>query len=270
MYLADCHTHSHCSHDAQFSMAEMAKGAIDAGFQEICITDHVDLRCWKDYVPRERYDWSPHVKSYREAVERWGDRVTIRLGAELGEAVTDFAKAERYLADMPEETDFVICSLHLMGEQYGRRDLYHITREDLAHYDDIVTTYLGELLQHARWGKFDVMGHLTLPLRYITENFGIQASFQGYEDQVREILRTLIAGGRGIECNVNRGGLPLPDREFLTMYRELGGEIITLGSDAHRPEHVGKGIREGQELLKSCGFTRFCTFEKRTPIFHTL
>lgn len=270
MYLADCHTHSRCSPDARSSMAEMAAGAVEAGVQEICITDHVDVHAWGDYVPPERYDWSPHVEDCREARAKWGRQVTVGLGVELGEAITDFARAERYLADLPEEMDFVICSLHLMGEQYGRRDFYYITREDLRQYDNIIDTYLGELLQHARWGKFDVMGHLTLPLRYITEKLGTAADFRGHEDQVREIFKALIQQGCGIECNVNRGGLPLPDREFLTMYRQLGGEIITLGSDAHRPQHVGRGIREGQELLKSCGFTHFCTFEKRKPIFHTL
>lgn len=271
MYLADCHTHSHCSHDAQYSMTEMARGAVEAGLQEICLTDHVDLRCWNDYVPRERYDWSPHVADYRRAVAQLGGQVVIRLGAELGEAVTDFSLAEQYLADMQEELDFVIGSLHQMGERYGRRDLYFMTLEDLEQYDDIIDAYLEDLLRHAQWGKFDVMGHLTLPLRYLTERLGVtDRSFRGHEDQVREVLKTLIQNGRGIECNVNRGGMPLPDREFLTMYRQLGGEIITLGSDAHKPGHVGKGIREGQDLLKQCGFSYFCTFEKRKPIFHTL
>lgn len=88
--------------------------------------------------------------------------------------------------------------------------------------------------------------------------------------EIREILKTLIENGRGIELNVNRGNTPLPDAKWLRIYRELGGEFITLGTDAHSPEHVGRFIRERQTLLKECGFTRFCTFEKQMPVWHAL
>ena len=88
--------------------------------------------------------------------------------------------------------------------------------------------------------------------------------------EVEEILRTLIQNGCGIEVNTNRGNEPLPSAKWLRMYRQLGGEIITLGTDAHSPEFVGKAIRERQELLRECGFRRFCTFEKLQPIWHEL
>ena len=88
--------------------------------------------------------------------------------------------------------------------------------------------------------------------------------------EVEEIFRTLIQKGCGIEVNTNRGGDPLPSAKWLKMYRALGGEIITLGSDVHGPNHIGIGIRENQQLLKACGFRRFCTFEKMKPIWHEL
>ena len=99
---------------------------------------------------------------------------------------------------------------------------------------------------------------------------GLHTSFDPYEAEIREILKTLIENGRGIELNVNRGNTPLPDAKWLRIYRELGGEFITLGTDAHSPEHVGRFIRERQALLKECGFTRFCTFEKQMPVWHAL
>ena len=80
----------------------------------------------------------------------------------------------------------------------------------------------------------------------------------------------LIQRGCGIELNTNRGNTPLPDAKWLTMYRDLGGEILTIGSDSHKPEHLGAYLREGQEYLKSLGFKRFCTFEGMRPIFHSL
>ena len=87
---------------------------------------------------------------------------------------------------------------------------------------------------------------------------------------MEEIFRTLIKNGNGIELNTNRGNTPLPDEKWLRMYRDLGGEIITLGTDAHSSEFVGCAVRERQQLLKQCGFSKFCTFEKMEPIWHFL
>ena len=80
----------------------------------------------------------------------------------------------------------------------------------------------------------------------------------------------LIRQGRGIEVNTNRGHQPLPGEKWLRMYRDLGGEIVTLGSDAHATRQVGCAIREGQALLRRCGFSRFCTFQRMEPVWHTL
>ena len=115
-----------------------------------------------------------------------------------------------------------------------------------------------------------MLGHLTLPVRYLNENRGFHLTFDGFEEEIEEILRILIGKGLGIELNTNRGNTPLPDEKWLRMYRNLGGEIITLGTDAHTPDYVGCAIRERQELLRECGFTHFCTFEKRQPIWHEL
>ena len=111
---------------------------------------------------------------------------------------------------------------------------------------------------------------MTLPLRYLNENRGFHLTFDGFETEVEEILRTLIRKDRGIELNTNRGHTPLPDEKWLRMYRRLGGEIITLGTDAHDPTYVGCAIRERQELLRRCGFRRFCTFRRMEPVWHEL
>lgn len=126
------------------------------------------------------------------------------------------------------------------------------------------------MLTLARWGRFQVLGHLTLPLRYINEHHGEHMTFRRHMDRVEEIFRTIIPQGVGIECNTNRGNEPLPGEDILRLYRSLGGEIITLGSDAHRPEDVGCFIRQRQELLRTCGFRYFTTFERGRPQFQAL
>ena len=95
-------------------------------------------------------------------------------------------------------------------------------------------------------------------------------TFDGFEAEMEEILRILIQQGRGIELNTNRGNTPLPDAKWLRMYRSLGGEIITLGTDAHSRRYVGCAIQERQRLLRECGFKRFCTFDQMQPVWHAL
>ncbi len=268
MYLADYHAHSRWSVDARIPMAEMALAAAAQGLDEICFTDHVEVMdsgVWE----RNHFDWAALEAEYAEAQRAAGSRILIRLGVELGEAPRDFAYAEKLLAQMPP-LDFIIGSQHQLSEAFGCKDLYFASAHDEQTAETQIQDYLEQLRLLAAWGRFSVMGHMTLPLRYMNENNGLHMSYDGHESEMEEIFRLLIQNGCGIELNTNRGGTPLPDGKWLRMYRALGGEIITLGSDGHTPAYVGYGIREGQELLRACGFRRFCTFERMHPVWHEL
>ena len=269
MYLADYHTHSRVSPDANTSMADMAEAAIKAGLDELCFTDHVEPIVWGSTKLRGPYDWGVLEREYRAARETIGDRITLRLGMELGDAPWNFAHTEKLIADAPE-VDFVIGSVHMLSERFNGVDLYYFDPKDDDEARAGMADYLRQARRLAEWGRFNVLGHLTLPLRYLNENRGFHLTFDGFEREIEGILRTLIGKGCGIELNTNRGHTPLPDEKWLRRYRDLGGEIITLGTDAHGPEYVGCAVRERQQLLKDCGFTRFCTFEKRHPIWHEL
>ncbi len=269
MYLADYHIHSRVSPDARFSMTAMAEAAAAAGLDELCFTDHVEPIVWGSTRLRGPYDWSVLTAEFDEAQRALGGRLRLRLGIELGDAVWDLVHTERLLADLPP-VDFLIGSIHMLSERFGGVNLYFFAPRDEAEAREGMADYLERVRRLAAWGKFDVLGHLTLPLRYLNENRGFHLCFDGFEAEIREILRTLIQQGRGIEVNTNRGNTPLPDAKWLRMYRELGGEIVTLGTDAHTPEFVGCAIRERQRLLRECGFTRFCTFDRRKPVWHDL
>ena len=270
MYLADYHTHSRVSPDAGTPMADMAEAAVAAGLDELCFTDHVEPIVWgSTELRQEPYDWSILESEYRAAREAVGGRMTLRLGIELGDSPWSFAHTEKLTAGAPE-LDFIIGSVHMLSERFKGVDLYFFDPKDETEARAGMADYLRQVRRLAEWGRFDVLGHLTLPLRYLNENRGFQLTFDGFEREIEEILSALIQKGCGIELNTNRGNTPLPDEKWLRMYRELGGEIITLGTDAHGPRFVGCAIREGQELLRRCGFTRFCTFEKRHPVWHEL
>lgn len=268
MYLADYHVHSDCSKDATLPMADMALAAARAGLDEVCFTDHLDMLPWGPCALPADFDSAPLTGAYRKALERAGDRLTIRLGLELGEMAADFAQADRYLDQAPP-LDFIIGSLHVMSPRFGRLGFTQVDQV-AEHWDAVIEDYLAELMEHVAWGRFSVIGHLTLPLRYAVEGWGMDVSFRGHMDSVEQVLRRAIEKGIGIECNTNRGHMPLPGPDILGLYRELGGEIVTLGSDAHRDYQVGKGVAQGQELLRQCGFSYFCTYEKMRPIFHKL
>ena len=168
------------------------------------------------------------------------------------------------------ELDFIIGSVHCLSPELGGMNLYHYEPNNDREAWLGVEDYLSQLQKLADWGGFTVLGHLTVPLRYYARRGLTGISFDPYEDEVCQILKTLIQKGCGMELNTNLGDDPIPGAKWLRMYRELGGEIITLGSDTHRSASIGKGIREGQELLRECGFKRFCTFERQQPVWHRL
>ena len=270
MYLADYHMHSRISPDAGTPMALLAEAAIKAGLDEICFTDHVEPIVWGSTRLRpEPYDWAALTGEYRAAREAMGDRITLRLGMELGDAPWSFEHTEKMIADAPE-LDFVIGSVHMLSEKFNGVDLYFFDPKDDDEAREGMADYLKQVKKLSEWGRFSVLGHLTLPLRYLNENRGFHLTFDGFEREIEEILRTLIGKGLGIELNTNRGNTPLPDAPLLRLYRELGGEIITLGSDAHDTRYVGCAIRERQELLRQCGFRYFTTFEGGRPAFRPL
>ena len=270
MYLADYHTHSRISPDAHTPMAEMTAAAVEAGLDEICFTDHVEpilLGAPDQEAPA--YNWDALRREFEQAQDVWGDRIRMRLGIELGDAPWNFAWCERTLAQAPE-LDFIIGSIHLLSPKFGGANLFFFDPADEAEARRGIADYLAQMQRLADWGGFSVLGHLTLPLRYLNENRGHHLTFDGFEEPVEEILRSAIRQGRGIELNTNRGYQPLPDEKWLKLFRQLGGEVITLGSDAHAPGGVGCAVAQRQELLKQCGFSRFCTFDRQRPVWHKL
>ena len=270
MYLADCHTHSRVSPDAADSMTAMAEAAIAAGLEELCFTDHMEPIAWASTALRESYDWAALEEEFAAAQEVAGDRIKLRLGIELGDACWNFAHTEKLLESAPP-LDFIIGSIHMLSERYNGLDLFYFDPKTEEEAYTGMADYLGQVKRITEWGRFDVLGHLTLPLRYFNERRGWNLTMDRFGGEITDIFATLNRQGIGIELNTNRGNTPLPDGKWLRLYKEMTAEpIITLGTDAHSAKFVGCAIRERQALLRSCGYARFCTFEKRRPVWHDL
>lgn len=261
MYLVDCHTHSCCSFDSEAPLSEMVRAAREAGLKALCVTDHLDIQL-EDGTILGEWDWAPLLKQYRETAPLSED-VEVLLGIELGGANTDPERGSRLLEGIP--LDFVIGSVHNTSPSMGNQDFYYMdfTDRDLAvrTMDD----YMANLVTLSALPCYDALGHIIYPLRYINGRGGQNLSLDTWREQTDLVLRTVIETGRAIELNTHCGEEVLPWIPVLKRYRELGGELITLGSDAHTPENVGKGLREGAQLLREAGFRWLTLYEKRIP-----
>lgn len=156
-----------------------------------------------------------------------------------------------------------------MSYDRGYDDFYYLDyKKDNPDY--LMRLYFEELLEMAEWGKFDVLGHLTYPLRYIEGDFGIKIDMDVYNPIIEKIFLTLIKNGMGIEINTSglrqKIGVTLPSEKYVKMYRDLGGEIITIGSDAHNTENLGMGIDKGIIIAKNCGFDKIYYYDHRKPV----
>lgn len=268
MYLADYHTHSRVSPDSRATMVSQVEAAIAAGLDEICFTDHIEPHYW-DLTPRRADDWADLTQEFSTVASQFGDKITVRLGMELGEAPMDLPKVEAMLKTAPP-LDFIIGSIHRLSSAYDYVDLHDYKPQTVAEAEAAITDYLNVVQAQCDWGKFHVLGHLTLPLRYFAMTMGMDVTFDHHRDQVVAIYKTLIDKGLGIELNTTRGDMNCPHTPWLQLYRDLGGQRITLGSDAHQTKDMGAGIAEGQALLKACGFAYFSTFDKGKEICHKL
>ena len=261
----DLHTHCTLSFDGESEAEDMVKRAVRLGMKHYALTDHVDL----GEFPDPEFDLEATVNGARELIpalrEKYADSTELLYGVELGQATQDCKTAERLLRE--NDYDFVIGSLHNIKKH---NDFYFL---DYSEMDvrKLLSGYFTELLDLASYCEYDVLGHITYPLRYIVGEYGADVDMSEYGRIIDAILTAAISRGKGIEINTSglrqKYGRTFPDADIVRRFRELGGRILTMGSDAHRADDLGKGIAEGIKLAKDCGFTEIAVFRKREPHF---
>ncbi|MEG1633899.1 MAG: histidinol-phosphatase HisJ family protein [Oscillospiraceae bacterium] len=274
MFLADYHLHSSCSPDAHNTMSDMALAAHSRGMTCICFTDHSDFDIPEtmQFGPDSYKVPDEQARQYREALESAPSGLRICLGLELGEANH---APERALAvyNMPDY-DFILGSLHNLRD---REDFYEIRYRSEEQCHRLYDLYLDELIELAAIPCFDALAHLGYCRRYMSkQGMNAAVTMERNGDKIDKILRILIENGRGLELNcadIIAGGRPdalletFPSVPILRRYRELGGEIITVGSDGHRPCASGFGIAEGYALLRENGFRYVAAYHNHKPEF---
>lgn len=282
--LADYHVHTEFSNDSIYPMEEVVKDAISLGIRDICFTDHVDYgpyRDWDDprgiqYRPGDEgepeqvaltnVDYKKYFSMIEKMREKYREKIAIKAGLEFGVQTHTIPEYEKLFRSYP--FDFIILSIHQAGDQEFWTNEYQSGRTQQEYNEG----YYKELLSVVQnYHSYSVLGHMDLIVRY--DSYGIYP-FEKLKPLLTEILKTVIADGKGIEVNTSnhRYGLSdmTPSRDILKLYKELGGTIITIGSDSHKKEHLGAYIDWAKEELRKLGYTQFCTFEKMQPIFHEL
>lgn len=270
MILTDFHIHSNCSTDAFDTMSDMARASGGRGVDVVCFTDHCDLDAFETGKPDMHcFDYWPRALQQHADARALGlEKPEILLGIELGEANHDPARAEK-IASLPE-LDFVIGSLHSLR---GECDFFCLPYRSREHCMELMRRYFAELTETAKLPFVDVIAHIGYTRRYMMKaGFDVRADMSTFGDEIDLLLETAIENGVGIEVNTSglRNGLvgqTIPGDDIVRRYFQLGGEVITLGSDAHRTADAGAGLREGMELIREAGFKYITVFRKRKPEF---
>ena len=282
--LTDYHVHTDFSDDSEYRMEDIIKDAISLGLDELCFTDHVDYgikRDWDDArgieyrkgapgepeeIPLVNVRYESYYKTFRDLKNIYGDEIGLKFGLEFGMQMHTIPQYEKLFQTYP--FDFIILSVHEIEDKEFWTQDFQVGRSQQEYNE----RYYEEILNLVKnYHHYSVLGHLDLISRY---DINGKYPFSKTEALIRQIFEVIIADGKGIEINTSchRYGLSdlTPSRDILRLYRHMGGEIITIGSDSHKKEHLGAYIKETIQELKSMGFKRICTFDKMHPAFHEI
>ena len=268
---ADMHTHSENSHDSMCKIEDMMWSQIEKGTDIFAVCDHFDTSFHNEY------DIFTPIKSAHKTVaelnKKYGDKCRILAGIEIGESFwvpEVYEKIKNYL-----DFDVIIGSVHCMRNQYhiGPFTDFDFSNVSQSVIDEIVDQYLNDALSMLDFLDFDILAHISYPLRYVTAKCNRQIDLDNYNRKLDLIFDRIIKRDIALEVNtssIDRLNDFMPSTEMIKRYYEKGGRLITLGSDAHVPERASIGFDEAVTTLKEIGFDGIYYYEKRKPIKITI
>lgn len=262
----DMHNHTLHSDDSSATMTSMVEAGIQQSLKGIAITDHYD----PDY-PTPEFPFTPDFPAYQNEMEEvkstYGHKIDVLLGIEIGiqhgstlKKCLEAAKGYPY--------DFILGSFHCAHGKDLYVDYFNNDWSVEAAYHGFYQYILDCLKEYE---EFDVLAHINILDRYTSR----VPSYAPYMEEIEAILMHLLDKGKGLEINTssfryNLGDLTTPSYEILKLYKQLGGEILTLGSDAHSPRHVGYRLDWAKEFASHCGFRYYTYYKNRNPVFEKI
>jgi histidinol-phosphatase (PHP family) len=267
--IADTHVHSTFSFDGEHTPRQMADKAAELGLTALTFTDHIDIDGYYDEFYRQSTLMPIAAAETPPLKDEYKGKIKLGFGAEIGQFMQNKELAEKLIKDF--KFDFIIGSVHVVT---GYKDCYYLDYYE-TDPNELLQKYFGEVLDMTENADIDVIGHLTYPLRYIMGRDRIEIDMNKYTEYIRNIF--ISAARKGIGLEINTGGIRKfnynkadPGLEYVKMFKEAGGEIITIGSDAHRTSDLAAGFKDGAEIAKAAGFGQIAYFENRQPIFINL
>ncbi len=268
---ADFHLHSSFSGDSDAPMESMIESAIQKGLTHMCFTEHLDMQYpVSEFAPPGMFDLNTDSYLYEliKCKEKYASQISVAFGVELGLQTCITKELAIYAKSF--DFDFIIGSSHVANGKDPYLPEYYLGRSE----EDAYREYFSSVLDNVKKiSNYDVYGHLDYVVRYgptLDKNY----SYDKYKDLFDEILTLLLEKEKGIELNTGglRKGLreANPCMDVLKRYKELGGEIITIGSDAHNPNGIAADFDKAAQMLSDCGFKYYSVFEKRVAEYKRL
>ena len=262
MEICDLHVHSQFSFDSDAPIDAIQQAASIRGVSVVALTDHCDMTAGPEGIQYYIAHEEARLQAFRAAPQT-ADLPELLYGVEIGNAI-----------DMPEETnvflsqrkfDFVLGAIHFLP---NGEDIYKLPYPDAESVDRMFLQYFSSLKSLVALGNFDALAHLDYPLRVLRGKL-MKCSILIYRDYVDSLLRELVRKDIALEVNT-RGtydwqGRVGPEDWALRRYRELGGRLVTIGSDAHKEKDVGEGFLRAVESLRRTGFQEYAIYRSRVP-----
>ena len=268
---ADMHTHSEYSHDSKCPIEEMCLAQIAKGTNVMAVTDHADICLVNNYDI-----YTPIKKAYKKVEQlnkKYGDRITILSGIEICEGVWHPQESKKMIELC--DYDVIIGSVHCvkygdLTKPYSSIDFSSFPKNVIYEYLDF---YFNDMLEMLEKEDFDILAHLTCPIRYITGKYNIDIDIEKFQDKIDKILYVIIDKNIALEINTSsyeKLGDFFPPRNILKRYFEMGGYLITMGSDAHVAENASKYYEEAIKTLREIGFDKMYYYKKRSPMAYKI
>ena len=258
--LIDMHVHSDNSPDGKHSPMYICECAVRNKLGAIAITDH----CETDTFFKEKYNNMVFHSFFETSKARsaFEGELLVLIGLELGQPLSNKELADKIVSH--HNYDFILGSIHtpdgftedIKEIEYDRLDVYKFMED-----------YFLQLTEIAKWDGCDALAHITCPMRRIQGKYHIDFDYSKISSVTELLLKTMISYGKALEINTSglrqSIGLTMPDINIIKRYRELGGRLLTIGSDAHDANDCGKGIKEGMSIAKDCGFDKLTFYVNR-------
>ncbi|WP_238916162.1 histidinol-phosphatase HisJ family protein [Clostridium sp. YIM B02555] len=275
--LCDYHLHTNYSDDSSYIMEDLVNDSIDIGLNEICITDHVDYGVKSDWDKPEKIqydgerpianvDYPKFYKEIKSLQEKYKNQINIKIGMEFGMQKHTIGNFQKLFNQY--NFDFIILSCHQVDDKEFWNQAFQ-SEKSQKEYNELYYQEILRLVKHYK--NYSVLGHLDMIKRYDEIS---EYPFEKVKTIITDILKIVISDGKGIEINTSSHRYDLndltPSKDILRLYKNLGGKILTIGSDTHKKEHLGAYIEATKSELKKLGFNSYCTYENMIPIYHSL